>query len=110
MIEIELVELLVEFLELAVHRVLQQVPVELLLIIPLVKLTDFSAHEGEFLAGMRHDIRHKGSESRELLPVIAGHLLKQGGLAVNHFIVGQRKHEMLREGIHQREGQKVMVV
>ena len=110
MIQIEFIQLLVEFLQLCMHRVLKQIPVELFLIVPLVKLADFSAHEGELLAGVSDDIGHEGSQSGKLLPVVARHLLEHGGLAVHHFIVGKCKHKMFGEGIHQREGQKVVII
>ena len=110
MIEIEFIELFVEFLELGVHGIFKQVPIKLLLIVPLIKLTDLRSHEVQLLAGVSHDIGLESSQSGELLPIIARHLLKHGGLAVNHFIVGQRKNEMLGEGIHQREGQQVVIV
>ena len=101
MIEIEFIELTVEVFELAVHRIFEQVPVELLLIVPLVELTEFRTHKAELLAGVRHDIRHKRTQTRKLHIVVAGHLLEHGSLAVHHFIVGERQYEMLREGVHQ---------
>ena len=109
-VEVEFVELPVEVLELVVHRIFEQVPVELLLVIPLVKLTELRAHEAELLAGMRHDIGHERTQSGKFHIVVAGHLLEQGRLAVHHFVVGQREDEMLGESIHQREGKQVVIV
>jgi hypothetical protein len=46
----------------------------------------------------------------EFLPVVAGHLADQRALAVHHFVVRERQHEVLGEGVEQAEGQLVVVV
>ena len=51
-----------------------------------------------------------GAQIGEFLPVVAGHLGDQRALAVHHFVMGERQHEILAEGVEQAEGQVVVVV
>ena len=71
----------------AVAFILQQHPVQLLLVIPLDELPEFAAHKQQLFAGVRHHIAHKGAQPRKLLLVAAVHLVQHGVLAVYHLVV-----------------------
>ena len=44
------------------------------------------------------------------LPVVTGHPADQRAFAVHHFVVAQRQHEPLAPGVHQSEGQFIVMV
>ena len=65
----------------------QQVPVEARVVIPLPPLPELAAHEHQLLAGLRVHPPEQEPQVRELLPVVAGHLVQQRALAVHHLVV-----------------------
>ncbi len=73
-------------------------------------LTEFLAHEEQFLAGMPVLVSIEQAEIGELLPHVAGHFVKQRILAVNDFVMREGKHEVLGEGVEQGECQLVLLV
>ena len=109
-VAVECVRSLEEVVELTVLVILEQTPFELLVGVPLVKLTDFTAHEQQLLAGVRHHVSDKASHAHELHVIVAGHLVDQGALAVNDLVVGDRQHEVLGERVDHAERQGVVVV
>src|SRR5690242_3333446 len=80
------------------ERLLEQVPVQAGVMVPLAPLAELAAHEEELLAGLRVHPAEEEPEVGELLPVIAGHLVDQGALAVDDLVVRERQDEALVEG------------
>ncbi|MNQ87043.1 hypothetical protein D3C85_1022530 [compost metagenome] len=91
-------------------RVAQQVPVQLLVVVPFAPLAELAAHEQQLLARMGPHEGQVQAQVGKLLPAVAGHLAEQRALAVHHLVMGDRQDEMLGEGIEQAEGQLVMMV
>ncbi len=103
-LQIEGVHGLDKVLSLAVGSVLQQVPVQRVLKVPLVPLAQLRPHKGELLARVGHHIGVEGPDTGEFLGVVPGHLAEEGALHVDHLVVGQGQDIVLREGVHQGEG------
>src|SRR5215475_11539015 len=99
-----MVEIRYEFLHALVQIVLEQVPIETAFFRPFVALPKILTHEEELLAGMRMLISEKNAEICELLPHIAGHLVKQRIFSVDDFIMRKGQHEIFSECVDQREG------
>ena len=89
--------------------VLKQVPVQGILVVPLVPLAQLSPHEGELLARVGHHVGVEGPDAGEFLGVVAGHLAEEGALHVDHLVVGEGQDIVLREGVHQGEGDITVV-
>ena len=104
------VEVADQRLDPAVQRVLEQVPVERPLLGPLAFLPELAALEQQLLARVRPHVGQQRAQVRGLVPGVAGHPLPQRALAVHHLVVREREHEVLAEGVHQREGHLVVVV
>ena len=85
-------------------------PIEALVEIPFVPLTEFSAHEEKFLAGMPVKISEECPQIRELLPHIARHLVEHGSFAVHHLIMRERQYKILRKSIEHAESKVIGVV
>ena len=98
-----------EILHPAVGIVFEQIPVELTGKIPLVPLAQLRAHEGELLARVREHIDHEAAHARELPPLVARHLAAQTALHVHHLVVRDGQHEVFGKGVHQREGEVLMM-
>src|SRR5437762_11160821 len=77
--------------------------------IPFVHLAEFAAHEEKFLARMSVHPPIKHPQVGELLPFVAGHFREERTLQVHDFIVAEHEHEMLAEGIHERERDAVVM-
>ena len=93
---------------LVVHA--QQVPVQGVLVVPLVPLAELAAHHQQLLARMGEHVGVEGPHAGVLLLVGARHLVDEGALHVHHLIVGQGEHEVLREGVEEGEGDVLVVV
>ena len=93
-----------------VHRVLEQVPVELLLVVPLYELRKLAAHEHQLLAGVGKLIAVERAQRGELGLVVAPHLVHHAGLAVHDLVVREGEDEVLGEGVHHREGDAAVVL
>ena len=109
-VEIELVRGGEEVLELLMLFILEEVPLELGVGVPLVELTDFRAHEHELLARVREHVRNKAANALELLVVAAGHFIDKRTLAVHDLVVRNGQHEVLGERIDHAEGKGVVVI
>ena len=83
--------------------VVEQVPVERLVVIPFAALRDLGAHEQQLLAGMAEHEAVIGAQIREALPFVAGHAPQDRALAVHDLVMRQRQDEVLREGVVQAE-------
>ncbi len=69
---VEMVEIVDQPLLAAVLGILQQVPGQLGIVIPLVTLGDLGAHEVELLAGVGIHEAHVGAQVGRLLPLVPG--------------------------------------
>ena len=86
--EVEVIEGGEVVLEPRVGVKVQQEPVQLSLLAPLGELTDLTAHEPELGTGVGHHPRRKSPRTRELLPVVAGHLVQKRLFQMHHLVVG----------------------
>jgi hypothetical protein len=93
-----------------VQRVVQQVPVQALVVVPLALLRELAAHEQQLLARVREHEAVVGPQVGELLPAVAGHARQQRTLAVHDLVVRDRKHEVFAESVDEAEGDLAMVV
>ena len=91
-------------------RVLQQVPVQAVLVRPFPPLAELPAHEKQLLPGLGVHVAEEQPQVGELLPVVAGHLAQQRALAVDDLVMGEGQDEILGEGVEHAEGQVVLVV
>ena len=80
------------------------------IVVPLLALPDLLPHEQQLLAGMRPHVGQERARVGELLPFVARHLVDQRALAVHHFVVRDRQHEIFGEGVQQAEGDVVVVI
>src|ERR1700722_1535069 len=107
---IEAVEFTHPALHARVQRVLQHMPVEARIMLPLAPLAELSSHEEELLARMSPHVAVQEPQVCELLPFIAMHPPEERTLAVHDLVVRQRQHEILAERIPEAERQLPVVV
>ena len=88
----------------------QQVPVQLPIVAPLVPLSELASHKKEFLAGVRPLVGIKKTQIRAFLPSVARHFADERTLAVNDFIVRERKKEILVERVQDAECELIVMV
>ena len=86
------------------------IPVDAAFMRPFGPLAEFAAHEQQFLARVGPHQAVEQAQVGKLLPVVARHLGQQAALAVDHFVVRERQHEVLVEGVVQAEAERVLVV
>ena len=91
-------------------KILQQVPFDTSVVVPLAPLGDFPTHEEQLLPRLGIHVAVEEPQIRELLPVISGHLSDEGSLPVNHLIVGEGKGEVLVKGVDHPEGQLIVMI
>ncbi len=77
--------------------------------VPLGALPEFSAHEQQFLAREGKHPAVIGAQVGKLLPRIAGHTVKNRFLAMHHFVMGQRQHEIFRVVVEHAEGEFIVI-
>ena len=109
-ISIQAVQIADEAAEPVVVAVSEQGPIQLGVVMPFNPLSELAPHEQKLLAGHRVLIVVQKPQVGELLPGIAGHLRQQRPLAVDDFVVRERQHEILGEGIHHAERELVLVM
>ena len=109
-IQVELVKVLGKEQHLLVHFIIQEQPIQALGEIPLDELAKLIAHEAELLAGGGHLVAPQQAQIGEFPEIIAGHLVDQAVLAMNHFVVGKGQNEILRESVGHGEGHSVVIV
>ena len=107
--EVERVELFKERLRHLVLRVLQQIPLEFFVKVPLVVLRELRAHKLQFFARVCHHVGRKAAYACSLFLRRARHLIIERTLAVDDLIVRDRQNEILGERIEERERQAVVV-
>src|SRR5678816_191139 len=84
-------------------------PVEGLIVIPLLPLAEFASHKEQFLPGMRIHPRVKHPQIGEFLPEVARHLLEQRPFAVHHLIMAQDEDEVFMECVEKRKSNVSLV-
>ncbi len=90
--------------------VLQHVPLQALVVLPLAALAELAAHEQQLLARMAPHVAQQQAQVGELLALVPGHAPEQGALAVHHLVVGQGQHEVLGEGVPDAESELIVVM
>ena len=109
LLQIELVDILDILVQLAVGLVLQQLPVELAVIGPLLLRTQLHAHKAQLLARMGHGVGVEAPDAGEFLPRIPRHLAQHGTLHMDHLVVGQRQDIVFGKSVEHGE-RDVLVV
>ena len=84
-------------------RLVEQMPVERMVVLPFALLRELVAHEQELLAGMAEHEAVIGAHVGEALPVVSRHAAEDRALAVHDLVVGQRQDEIFGEGVEQAE-------
>ena len=87
-----------------VRGILEEVPVEAAVVVPLPPLAEFPPHEEELLPGLPVHVPVEGPQVGELLPGVPGHLADERPLAVDDLVMREGENEVFREGVHQTEG------
>jgi hypothetical protein len=88
---------------------LEEMPVEAAVEVPLPPLPELVPHEEQFLAGVAPHVAVEETEVGELLPGIPGHLVGERSFSVDNLVVREGEDKVLVEGVDQAEGQLVMV-
>jgi len=88
-------------LKLAVRVILEQIPVEALMGVPFILLSELAAHEEHFLARMAVEEGVKRAEVGKLLPDVAGHLGQKRAFAVHHLVMREHQDEILGKSVKQ---------
>src|ERR1017187_1380793 len=78
-------------------------PVETLIVVPFLDLSEFAAHEEEFFSGMSVHPCEEHSEIGKFLPFVARHFHKERAFAVHDFIVAKHKNKVFLKSVEQRE-------
>ena len=77
--------------------------------VPLAPLSELSAHEQHFLAGVPIHEAIEGTEVGKSLPFVAGHFVEQRPLSVHHFIVRKHQDEVFIEGVEESKCNLILV-
>ena len=99
-----------EVLHILVQRLVQKLPAQGDLLVPLVPLGEFLAHEQKLLARMSEHVGVAALQVRELVLEDARHLVDHGTLQVDHLIVRQDQDIVFTGEVGQTEGHLVVVV
>jgi hypothetical protein len=89
-------------LDAAMRGVVEEMPVEARVVLPLAPLAELAAHEEELLPGLRPLVAEKEAEVRALLPRVARHLVEQRTLPVHDLVVRERQDEVLENAYRWR--------
>ena len=92
------------------HRELQEMPIEAAVVIPFLPLSEFTAHEQEFLAGIGIHPGVKHPQVGEFLPGVTWHFVDQRSFAVNDFVMAEHEDKMFLERIEQGEGDVALMI
>ena len=90
-------------------RLIEQVPVEALLDVPLAPLTELAAHEEQLFARLGVHPAEQEPQVGELLPLVARHLGDERTLSMHDLVVRKREHEVLAERVEHPERQVLMM-
>ena len=85
-------------------------PIDHPLVGPLRHCAQLAAHEQQLLAWLGPHRSVQQAQVGEALPLVAGHLVEQRALAVDHLVVRERQDVALGEGVHAAERELVVVV
>src|SRR5258708_34785518 len=85
------------------HRELQQMPIEAAVVIPFLPLSEFTAHEHEFLAGIGIHPGVKHPQVREVLPGVTWHFVGQRSFTVTDFVMTEHEADIFLARIEQGE-------
>ena len=107
---IKLVQVAHQPLHAGMLRVVEQVPVQALVVVPFAHLRKFAAHEQQLFAGMAEHEAQISAHVGELLPSVTGHLAQQRAFAMHHFVMRNRQHEVLAEGVAQAKRHFALMV
>jgi len=107
---VKTIEIADQVLDAAMGIVLEEMPVKTAGFAPFITLGEFLAHEEKFLARVGALIGVQQTEIGELLPRVAGHFVEKRVFSVDDFVVRERKQEIFREGVKQREREFVVLV
>src|SRR5690348_3708238 len=91
------------------RQVFQQMPIDAGFMIPLMPLSDFTAHEEQLLSRLSVHVSEKKTQVGKLLPVISRHLPYQRAFSVNHFIMRERQDKIFVEGVDHAECKVTMM-
>ena len=106
---VQRVEVIHQQLDALVGFVIQQIPLQISPDIPFSALAEFHPHEDGFLAGVGPHVGEQCSGVGVFLPVVTWHLVEKMALAMHHFVVAERQHEVFGVGVPDREGDVVLV-
>ena len=107
---IEPVEVADQRLDAGMFLLLEQMPVERTIVVPLALLAELAAHEHQLLAGMSEHEAVIGAQIGKALPVVAGHAAEDRALAVHDLVMRQRQDEIFRERVVQAEQDVAVVI
>ena len=103
------IQILYKFLQLPMHRILQQIPFNLLGLGPLIVLSEILSHKEELLSRMGPEIAIGSPQVfRLLLEGLARHLSQHAPLAVYHLVMREHQLEILGVVIDHGEGQLIV--
>ena len=109
LLAVEPVKVSYEPLEPHVWLEIAEMPFQASFMVPLTPLSELSAHEQHFLAGMPVHEAIEGTEVGKALPLVAGHFVEQRPLSVHHFIVREHQDEVFIEGIEEPKCNLILV-
>ena len=82
-----MIEIAHQRLNAAMTLLLEQMPIQRAVVIPLMLLAEFAAHEHQLLAGMGKHEGVIGAQIGEALPVVAGHAAQNRAFAVHDLVM-----------------------
>src|SRR5205823_14391248 len=107
---IEPIEVAHQALHSGMETVVEALPVEPDIVVPLALLAELAAHEQELLAGMRPHEGEIGPQIGKALPAVARHSADQRALAVDDLVMRDRQDEIFVESVEEAKGQIVVMV
>src|ERR1700731_257443 len=107
---VQAVEIADQALDAGMPRVFQQVPVEGVIVLPFIYLSELAAHEKQLLAGMTEHEAVIGAQIGEALPLVAGHASENGALPMHDLIMGEGQNEVLEKSVVKTKQDLPMVV
>ena len=110
LLPVQPVEIPHQLLQAAMGCLFQHLPGQLSLVRPLPRLAEFTAHEQQLGTRVGIQVGVQQAQVGKALPVIARHLAQHGAFAVHHLVVGKGQQEILGKGVHQAEGELVVVI
>ena len=90
--------------------ILQKAPFCLSCLVKFFKFRNILAHEQKLFAGMGHHIAVSKSQVCKLVLSGSGHLPNHRCLAMNHFIMGEYRHEIFTVLVDHAEGQFIVMM